>query len=94
MKDSLSYFFSFYGHALPLYNYNFTNITNTNKTFLQKTISLEPNARKSWECSGDELWAMNLRRPNFVAQDDECHRRGGNQALTGIARRHLNPSEI
>ena len=44
-------------------------------------MSLEQNVRKLWECSGDELWAMNLRRPNFVAQDDECHRRGGNQAL-------------
>ena len=39
------------------------------------------NARKCWECSSDELWAMNLRRPNFFAQDDECHRCGGNQAL-------------
>ena len=37
------------------------------------------NARKWWECSGDELWAMNLKRPNFVAQGDECHRRGGNK---------------
>ena len=44
-------------------------------------MSLELNARQWWECSGDELWAMNLRRPNFVAQDDECHRRSGNQAL-------------
>ena len=44
-------------------------------------MSLELNARKWWECSGDELWTMNLRRPNFVAQDDECQRRGGNQAL-------------
>ena len=44
-------------------------------------MSLELNVRKLWECSGDELWAMNLRRPNFVAQDDECHRRGGKQAL-------------
>ena len=45
-------------------------------------MSLELNARKSWECSGNELWVINLRRPNFVAQDDECHRRGGKQALT------------
>ena len=44
-------------------------------------MSLELNARQWWECSGDELWAMNLRRPNFVVQDDECQRRGGNQAL-------------
>ena len=44
-------------------------------------MSLALSARKWWECSGDELWAMNLRRPDFVAQDDECHRRGGNQAL-------------
>ena len=45
-------------------------------------MSLALNARQWWECSGDELWAINLRRPNFVAQDDKCHRRGGNQALT------------
>ena len=47
-------------------------------------MSLKLNAHKWWECSGDELWAMNLRRPNFVSQDDECHRRGGNQALQKI----------
>ena len=44
-------------------------------------MSLELDARKSWECSGNELWVINHRRPNFVAQDDECHRRGGKQAL-------------
>ena len=43
-------------------------------------MSLELNARKLCECSGDELWAMNLRPPNFVSENDECHRRGGNQA--------------
>ena len=43
-------------------------------------MSLQLNARKWWESSGDELWAINLRRPNFVAQHDDCHRRGGNQA--------------
>ena len=43
-------------------------------------MSLELNARKWWEFSGDELCAINLRRPNFVAQDDGCHRRGGNEA--------------
>ena len=32
-------------------------------------MSFALNARKWWECSGDELWAMNLRRRNFVAQD-------------------------
>ena len=45
-------------------------------------MSLELNARKLWECSGNEHSVINLRRPNFVAQDDECHRRGGKQALT------------
>ena len=45
-------------------------------------MKLELNLRKWRECSGNKLWAMNLRRPNFVAQDDECHRRGGNQAPT------------
>ena len=44
-------------------------------------MSLELNADKWWGCTGDELWTMNLRRPTFVAQDDECHRRGGKQAL-------------
>ena len=44
-------------------------------------MTIEVNARKCWECYGDELWAIYLRRPNFVAQDNECHRRGGNQAL-------------
>ena len=44
-------------------------------------MRLALNARRWWECSGDKLWAMNLKRPNFIAQDDECHRRGGNQAL-------------
>ena len=45
-------------------------------------MRLALNVCKWWECSGDELWAINLRRSNFVAQGDECHRRGGNQALT------------
>ena len=45
------------------------------------TMSLALNARKWWKCSGDEPWTMNLRRPNFVAKDDECYRHGGNQAL-------------
>ena len=44
-------------------------------------MGLELNSQKWWECSGDELRVMNLRRLNFVAQDDECHRCGGNQAL-------------
>ena len=44
-------------------------------------MSLALNAHKWWEYSGDELWAMNLRRQNFVAQDDEHHHRGGNQVL-------------
>ena len=51
-------------------------------------MSLELNTRKWWECSGDELWAMNLRRPNFVAQDDECYRRTGNQALSKLILDH------
>ena len=80
MKESSSNFFHFYGHALPLYNYNYTNIINTNKTILQQTMSLELDARKWWECSGNELWTINLRRPNFVSQDDECDRRCRNQA--------------
>ena len=67
--------------------YHFTTITLLISPILIKlfcrrqTMSLELNARKWWKSSGDKLWAMNLRRPNFVAQDDECHRHGGNQAL-------------
>ena len=80
--------------ALPLYNYNCTNITNTNKTFLEKTMSLELKAREWWECSGDELWAVNLRRPNFVAQDDECPHRGGSQALKNMSCDHSTEDEF
>ena len=47
-------------------------------------MSLKLNVRKWWECFGDELWAMNLRRPDFVAQDDEFHRCGGNRALFNL----------
>ena len=59
----------------------FIDITNTNKTFLLKMKSFELNTRKWWEYSGQKLWAMNLRRPNFVPQDDECHCYAGNQAI-------------
>ena len=56
-------------------------------------VSLAPNVGNWWECSGDELWAMNLRRSNFVAQCDKSARRGGNQALTtmspGVPGTHL-----
>ena len=45
-------------------------------------VSLAPNVGKWWECSGDELWAMNLRRSNFVAQGDKCDCIGGNQAAS------------
>ena len=34
-----------------------------------------------WECSGDELWTMNLEQCNVVAQCNEFHLCGGNQAL-------------
>ena len=51
-------------------------------------MCLELNARKWWECSGDELRAMNLRRPNLVAQDDECHGRAGNQPLSKLILDH------
>ena len=43
-------------------------------------MSLALNEGNWWECSGDELWPMNLRRSNFVAQGDKCDRRGWNQA--------------
>ena len=45
-------------------------------------VSLAPNVGKWWECSGDELWAMNLRRSNFVAQGDKCDCIDGNQAAS------------
>ena len=61
-------FFIFYGYALPL-----CIITNS-KTFLQKAMKLELNGCKWRECSGDKLWAINVRRWSF---NDECHCRGG-----------------
>ena len=44
-------------------------------------MSLALNEGNWWECSGDKLRAMNLRRSNFVAQGDKSDRPGGNQAL-------------
>ena len=44
-------------------------------------MSLALNVGNWWESSGDELWATNPRRSNFVAQGNKCDRRGGNQAL-------------
>ena len=51
------------------------------KIHLLKGDELSTNVGNWWEFSGDELWAMNLRRSNFVAQGDKCYCRGGNQAL-------------
>ena len=45
------------------------------------SIKTKNELRIWWECSGDKLWVMNLRRLNFVAQDDKYGRRSGNQAL-------------
>ena len=44
-------------------------------------MSFALNKRNWWEYFGNELWAINLRRSNFVAQGNKCDRRGGNQAL-------------
>ena len=33
-------------------------------------MSLALSEGNWWKCSGDEIWAMNLRRSNFVAQSD------------------------
>ena len=44
-------------------------------------MSLTLNVHNWWECSGDVLWAMNLKRSNFAAQGDKSDRRGENQAL-------------
>ena len=43
-------------------------------------MSLALNEGNWWKCSGDELWTMNLRQSNFVAQGDKSDCRGGNQA--------------
>ena len=45
---------------------------------LRKTHLIKGNW---WECSDDELWAMNLRWSNLVAEGDKSDRRSGNQAL-------------
>ena len=81
MEESFRKFFFFMAML-----YYFTIITliispTLIKLFCRRRMSLELNACKWWEWSGDKLWAINLRRPNFVAQDDESHRRGGNQPL-------------
>ena len=44
-------------------------------------MSLALNEGNWWECSGDKLWAMNLKQSNFVAQGDKCDRCGRNQVL-------------
>ena len=48
-------------------------------------MKLPLNVRNWWECSGDELWAKNLSRSNFVAQGDKSDRRGENQALKSVS---------
>ena len=37
-------------------------------------MSLALNKRNWWEGSGDKLWALNLRRSNFVSLGDKCDR--------------------
>ena len=49
--------------------------------FANMMMSLTLNVGNWWECSGDEIYAMNLRQSCLVAQGDEYHRRGENQAL-------------
>ena len=62
--------------------YKTKNCTKLAKNpFYIRAMGSALDAHNWWECSGDELWAMNLRRSNFVAQVDKCDRRGGNQAL-------------
>ena len=43
-------------------------------------MSLALNEDNWRECSGDEHWAMSMRRSNYVSQDEKSDRRGGNQA--------------
>ena len=56
-------------------------VLNLRKINLIKGDELSTECGNWWECSGKELWVMNLRRSNFVAQSDKCDRRGGNRAL-------------
>ena len=53
-------------------------------------MSLALNKRNWWEGSGGKLWALNLRRSNFVSLGDKCDRRGGNQAYVRRAHLFLN----
>ena len=39
------------------------------------------NVHNWWECSGEELWVMNLRWSNFLAHGDKYDHRGGKQGL-------------
>ena len=55
-------------------------VLNLRKTHLVKGDKLSTECGHWWECSGDELRAMNLRRSNFVAHGDKCYRSVGNQA--------------
>ena len=51
-------------------------------------MSLALNEGNWWECSDDELWAINLRRSNFTVHGDKCDRHDGNQALINEHRLH------
>ena len=44
-------------------------------------MSLALNIGNWWECSGDEVWMINLRQSNFVAQGNKCKSCSGNQVL-------------
>ena len=56
--------------------------------FADMMMSLTLNMGNWWECSGDEIYAINLRQSSLLAQGDEYHRRGENQALISISSRH------
>ena len=52
--------------------------------------SFSTECRSWWECSDDELRAINLQRSNIVAQGHELHRHGGNQALIAFIFQSVN----
>ena len=56
---------------------------NLRKTHLIKGHELSTDEGNWCECSGDELWAMNLRQSNFVVQGDKSDRRAGEQIKYG-----------
>ena len=84
MEARFSKFSLFLRLCFTTCNYHFTNITSTEfeKKPYKRSRALALNVAVSWwECGGEELWTMSLGQSNIVAQGDEFHCRGGNQAF-------------